>query len=88
MNQDNVSNNSIVHGWKISPYSFFLVTFTLSFIYNWIPSYFFKALSLFNWPTWFNPNLIHLVNITGSNVDWDLIQSHHLIGMLLVVQVW
>lgn len=83
MNQDNASNNSIVHGWKISPYSFFLVTFTLSFIYNWIPSYFFKALSLFNWPTWFNPNLIHLVNITGSNVglgfnpipsfDWNVI---------------
>ena len=88
MNQNNPtttssSTSSIVHGWKISPYSFFLVTFTISFIYNWIPNYFFKALSLFNWPTWFNPKLIHLVNITGSNIglgfnpipsfDWNII---------------
>ena len=80
MNED---ENNAVHGWRISRYSFFLVAFCASFVYNWVPSYLFKALSLFNWPTWFAPNLIHLVNITGSNVglgfnpipsfDWNVI---------------
>ena len=52
MNED---ENNAVHGWRISRYSFFLVAFCASFVYNWVPSYLFKALSLFNWPTWFAP---------------------------------
>lgn len=74
---------SSINGWRISRYSFFFVVFVASFCYNWLPSYLFKALSTFNWPTWFLPNLIHLVNITGSNqglglnpipsFDWNVI---------------
>ncbi|ODV81732.1 OPT-domain-containing protein [Suhomyces tanzawaensis NRRL Y-17324] len=82
--KEDTSNNSI-YGWKISRYSFFYLVFIGSFIYNWIPSFFFKALSTFNWPTWFNPDLIHLNNITGSQsglglnplptFDWNVIDT-------------
>ncbi|GBL51314.1 OPT_family_small_oligopeptide_transporter [Candidozyma auris] len=80
MNEDPPTN---INGWKISRYSFFFVVFMASFCYNWLPSYLFKALSTFNWPTWFSPNSIHLVNITGTNqglglnplpsLDWNII---------------
>lgn len=63
---------STINGWKISRYAFFFTVFTVSFVYNWLPSYFFTALSTFNWPTWFAPNLVHLNNITGSNVGLGL----------------
>lgn len=63
---------SVINGWRISRFSFFFVTFVASFCYNWIPSYFFTALSTFNWPTWFAPNLIHLNNVTGSNAGLGL----------------
>lgn len=63
---------STINGWKISRYSFFFLTFAVSFFYNWIPSYFFTTLSTFNWPTWFSPNLVHLNNVTGSNVGLGL----------------
>lgn len=79
----NLETNTSVYGWKISRYSFFCVTLLISFFYNWFPSYFIKILSNFNWITWFNPNLIHLTNITGSNFglglnpiptfDWNII---------------
>lgn len=55
-----------INGWKISRFGFFCVAFVGSFIYNWLPSHFFTALSTFNWPTWFAPDLIHLSNIAGS----------------------
>lgn len=61
-----------VNGWRISRYSFFFVVFVLSFVYNAIPAYFFTALSTFNWPTWFAPNLVHLNNVTGSNAGLGL----------------
>lgn len=74
-----------IHGWKISRYNFFYVVFFFSFAYNWIPSYFFTALSTFNWPTWLSPKLIHLVNVTGTNyglglnpfpsLDWNIINA-------------
>ncbi|CAI5759300.1 unnamed protein product [Candida verbasci] len=82
MNQD---ENNVVHGWKISRYSFFMIVTCLSFVYNWIPSFLFTALSIFNWPTWFNSKNIHLTNVTGSMVglglnpipsfDWNVIGS-------------
>lgn len=74
-----------VNGWTMSRYKFFFVAFTASFLYNWIPLYFFTALSTFNWPTWFAPNLVHLNNVAGSNTglglnpwpsfDWNIIDS-------------
>lgn len=72
-----------INGWRISRFSFFFVAFLASFFYNWVPSYFFTAISMFNWPTWFAPNLIHLDNITGfvhgmglnplPSLDWNII---------------
>lgn len=72
-----------INGWKISRFSFFFVFFLVSFFYNWIPSYFLTAISMFNWPTWVAPNLIHLENLTGSvhglglnplpSLDWNII---------------
>lgn len=58
---------TLINGWRISRYAFFFVVFVVSFFYNWLPSYFVTALSTFNWPTWFNPDLIHLNNFTGTN---------------------
>ncbi|KAI5959449.1 OPT6 [Candida theae] len=82
MNED--ANNS-VYGWRISRFGFFVVVGVVSFFYNWIPSYLFKALSTFNWPTWFNPSSIHLVNITGTitglglnpwpTFDWNILDA-------------
>ncbi|EAZ63497.2 oligopeptide transporter protein [Scheffersomyces stipitis CBS 6054] len=79
------SMDNVVHGWRISQFSFFFVVMSMSFVYNWIPSYFFTALSQFNWPTWFSPNSIHLVNVTGSTAglglnplptfDWNILDS-------------
>lgn len=76
---------SSVYGWKISRYSFFYLVFIGSFCYNWIPAFFFKALSTFNWPTWFAPNLVHLTNITGTteglgfnpfpSLDWNILDA-------------
>ncbi|KAG7665263.1 OPT6 [[Candida] subhashii] len=77
--------NNVVHGWAISRYSFFMIVFACSFIYNWIPAYLFTAFSQFNWPTWFNPSSIHLVNVTGSfmglglnpipSFDWNILSA-------------
>lgn len=82
---DEPKNQPPIHGWKISRYSFFIITFVISFFYNALPSYFFTALSNFNWPTWFQPDLIHLNNITGFNsglglnpipsFDWNILDS-------------
>lgn len=82
---DDERHGPLIHGWRISRYSFFYVTLIASFLYNWLPSYFFTALSTFNWPTWFLPNLVHLNNITGSNAglglnpwptfDWNILDS-------------
>ncbi|VVT53037.1 uncharacterized protein SAPINGB_P003372 [Magnusiomyces paraingens] len=58
--------NKVVNGWKISRYGFFLVTFSVSFIYYWLPTYLFEALSYFNWMTWISPNNFNLAAITGS----------------------
>lgn len=69
MSEDLPSN---INGWKISRYAFFFMVFAFSFFYNWIPSYFFTTLSTFNWPTWIAPNLVHLNNVTGSNVGLGL----------------
>lgn len=84
MHQDE-GNNLPIHGWKISRYSFFYMMFGLSFVYNWIPSYFFTALSSFNWPTWINPYLVHLNNVTGfksglglnplPTLDWNILDA-------------
>ena len=82
--QENESSQPI-YGWKISRYSFFFIVFICSFFYNWLPSFFFQALSTFNWPTWFDPYLLNLANITGSNIglgfnpfpslDWNILDA-------------
>ncbi|CAH6721123.1 oligopeptide transporter 2 [[Candida] jaroonii] len=79
------SKQSDLNGWKISQYSFFFVVFSASFLYNWLPSFFFKTLSTFNWITWFAPDSLLLANITGSNIglgfnplpsfDWNVLNA-------------
>ena len=39
-----------------------------AFIYYWIPGYFFQALSVFNWPTWFAPKNLNLAIVSGSKL--------------------
>ncbi|KAI5965582.1 OPT6 [Candida pseudojiufengensis] len=69
----------------MSRFKFFIIVAIFSFFYNWMPSYFFKALANFNWTTWFAPLSIHLVNVTGSSkglglnpwptFDWNRIDA-------------
>lgn len=57
---------SIINGWKISRYYFFLITFAASFLYYWLPDYLMQFLSRFNWITWISPMNQTLAEITGS----------------------
>lgn len=84
-------SNSNIHGWRISRYSFFCLICLASFSYNFIPSYFITAISNFNWPTWFEPNLLILTNVTGSNtglglnlfpsLDWNILDSYNCLAI-------
>ncbi|KAK6200889.1 OPT oligopeptide transporter protein-domain-containing protein [Scheffersomyces amazonensis] len=72
-----------INGWTISRYAFFFSVFAFSFLYNWIPTYLFNALSYFNWITWISPDNFNLVAITGSlyglglnpipTFDWNIL---------------
>ncbi|KAG2733926.1 hypothetical protein G9P44_003451 [Scheffersomyces stipitis] len=76
-----------INGWTISRYYFFFAAFLFSFIYNWIPTYLFNALSTFNWMTWIAPNNFNLVMITGSvkglglnpipTFDWNILNWNY-----------
>ncbi|KAH8928634.1 OPT oligopeptide transporter [Atractiella rhizophila] len=60
------AKNPVVNGWKISPYSFFLVAFFAYGIYFILPDVFFAGLSQFNWPTWFAKDNVNLSVWLGS----------------------
>ena len=72
-----------INGWKISRYRWFFLVFSFSFVYNWFPTYFMNFLSYFNFLTWFAPNNVNLVAITGSasglgmspipTFDWNIL---------------
>ncbi|KAK7203601.1 putative oligopeptide transporter [Myxozyma melibiosi] len=72
-----------VHGWTISRQKFFYITFVASFFYFFVPSFLFKALSVFNWMTWIAPQNKLLAMATGSYLglgvnpvptfDWSVI---------------
>jgi OPT family small oligopeptide transporter len=89
LNEEEINNH--VYGWKISRYSFFCIVCIASFVYNIIPSYFLTSISNLNWPTWFNINLIHLANVTGSNnglglnpfpsLDWNILDSSNCLAI-------
>lgn len=74
-----------INGWTISRYSFFFITFAASFLYFWVPTYLFQALSLFNWMAWIKPDNFNLATITGSqsglglnpipSFDWTVIST-------------
>ncbi|KAF5718578.1 OPT family small oligopeptide transporter [Fusarium mundagurra] len=72
LNKDNGHSEDTVHGWKMSRYKFFLICFTSMFFYFWIPNYLFKALYLFNWPTWISPGNVTLALIAGSTCGLGL----------------
>ncbi|KAK9381294.1 OPT oligopeptide transporter protein-domain-containing protein [Kockiozyma suomiensis] len=55
-----------VHGWTISRQKLFYVIFSASFLYFFVPTFLFKALSVFNWMTWIAPKNKLLAMATGS----------------------
>ncbi|KAK9367578.1 OPT oligopeptide transporter protein-domain-containing protein [Lipomyces kononenkoae] len=55
-----------IHGWTISKYNFFFIAFAASFLYFFVPSFLFQALSVFNWMTWIAPKNTVLAIVTGS----------------------
>ena len=79
----------VINGWRISRYRFFLLTFSLMFVYFWIPNSLFTALRAFNWMTWIAPNNFNLGMITGfyggmgfnpwATFDWNVSGSGHLV---------
>lgn len=56
-----------IHGWTISRYMWFFSVAGGSFLYFWIPTYLFNALSIFSWMNWIKPNNFNLSAITGFN---------------------
>ncbi|KAG2731410.1 hypothetical protein G9P44_005826 [Scheffersomyces stipitis] len=79
----------VINGWKISKFSFFFLTFSISFLYYWIPDYLFAALTYFNWMTWISPFNFNLVAVTGSrkglglnpipSFDWNMLDANSLV---------
>ncbi|KAK9431387.1 OPT oligopeptide transporter protein-domain-containing protein, partial [Lipomyces doorenjongii] len=63
---------SFINGWTISRQKFFFTVFVTSFLYFFIPTYVFKALSTFNWITWISPNNINLAMVTGSFIGMGI----------------
>lgn len=71
----------VVHGWKLSRYTFFLIFMVASFAWWWFPEFVFTALGYFSWTTWIAPNNIKLAAVTGifsglgfnpiSTFDWN-----------------
>ncbi|CAI5756073.1 unnamed protein product [Candida verbasci] len=84
-------SKEIINGWSISRYRWFFSVLLISFLYNWIPTYLFNALSYFNWTTWISPNNVDLVAVTGfvtglglnpiPSFDWNLINYNS--GLIL-----
>ncbi|CEP22694.1 OPT6 [Cyberlindnera jadinii] len=78
-----LERKEVIHGWKISRYNFFWITFAGMFCYFWLPNYVFGALSTFNWMTWIAPNNFNLAVVTGSisglglnpvpTFDWNVV---------------
>ncbi|KAK7204945.1 putative oligopeptide transporter [Myxozyma melibiosi] len=72
-----------INGWTITRQKFFYLVFTASFFYFFVPSFLFKALSVFNWMTWIAPQNKLLAMATGSYLgvgvnpiptfDWSVI---------------
>ncbi|KAF3985834.1 hypothetical protein FT663_01952 [Candidozyma haemuli var. vulneris] len=72
-----------INGWTISRYSFFFTAFSGSFLYFWVPTYLFEAMSYFNWITWIAPYNFDLNVVTGHlyglglnpipTFDWNII---------------
>ncbi|KAK9322179.1 OPT oligopeptide transporter protein-domain-containing protein [Lipomyces orientalis] len=61
-----------VHGWTITKYKFFFIVFVASFLYFFVPSFLFTALSVFNWITWIAPKNTVLAIVTGSYLGLGL----------------
>ena len=61
---------------------FFCIAMACSFIWYWVPGYFFTALSIFNWVCWIAPNNVAINVLFGANTglgmgiltfDWSMI---------------
>ena len=75
-----------IHGWSMSRYKFFFIFFCGMFVYFWIPSLLFNALSYFAWMTWIAPNNFNLAVVTGSDLglgfnpissfDWNVFATY------------
>ncbi|WXC61948.1 hypothetical protein SNK03_007815 [Fusarium graminearum] len=80
--KDNGNREQAANGWTMTRYRFFLICFASMFVYFWIPNFLFKALGLFNWPTWISPRNVTLALIAGSTcglgfnplptLDWNI----------------
>lgn len=51
----------------MSRYKFFLIAFSIVWVYEWFPNYLFGALAAFGWVTWLAPNNIVVNQLFGVN---------------------
>ncbi|KAI9150697.1 Glutathione transporter [Paramyrothecium foliicola] len=80
--------------WKTSRYKFFLIAFTLSFVWYWFPDFIFPALGYFTWVCWIAPENAVVNQVFGMKsgigllpltFDWSQISYT---GSPLVVPAW
>lgn len=58
--------NPTANGWKITRLRFFVVVFTISFVYYFFPGFIFQALSYFTWICWIVPDNVVVNQIFGQ----------------------
>ncbi|KAL1897982.1 hypothetical protein Sste5346_003837 [Sporothrix stenoceras] len=69
--------------WRATRMKFFIISFSLMFVWFWFPNYIFTALSTFSWMTWIAPNNMNLSVWTGGSLglainpfptwDWNVL---------------
>ncbi|KAL4928339.1 OPT oligopeptide transporter protein-domain-containing protein [Aspergillus undulatus] len=82
--------------YNMSRYKFFLLAFSLMFVWFWFPDYIVTAVSLFNWLAWIEPNNFTLTAITGLNkglgfnplptFDWNIV-THNVDPLVVPLHV-
>lgn len=86
--------NKVADGWRISRWRFFVLVFSGSMIFYFLPGFLIPALSYFNVITWFAPRNVVVANLFGVasglglfplTFDWSQIAY---IGSPLVVPFW
>ncbi|KAK0717183.1 OPT oligopeptide transporter protein-domain-containing protein [Lasiosphaeria miniovina] len=79
------SDPARTNGWTISRYKWFLIIFSGSFLWYWVPGYLFQGLQWFCWITWIYPDSVIVNQLFGGysgygllpmTLDWSIISGY------------